>query len=108
MAHTYEELHKMTVAQLREIAQGMGDVDELHGFLTMHKHELLPALCRVLGIEAHEHHDAVGINKAKIKAQIRELKLKRAAALEAKDRAELKATRHKIKRLKRRIRRATV
>ncbi len=108
MAHTYEELHKMKVGQLREIAEGLGDVDELHGFLTMHKHELLPALCKVLGIEAHEHHEAVGIDKAGIKAQIRELKLKRAAALEAKDHAELKAMRHKIKRLKRKIRRATV
>jgi hypothetical protein len=108
MAYTYDELHKKTVAQLRKIAKEQGDHEELHGFLTMHKHELLPALCTVLGIEAHEHHDVIGLDKAKMKTQIRALKLKRDAALEARDYKELKETRHKIKRLKRKIRRATV
>jgi len=108
MAYTYEELHKKTVVQLRAIAEEQGEHDELHGFKTMHKHELLPALCGVLGIEAHEHHDVVGINKTGIKAQIRELRLKRDAALEANDAAAVKEIRQKIKRLKRKIRRATV
>jgi len=108
MAHTYDELHKMAVAQLRKVAEEQGDHDELHGYKTMHKQELLPALCTVLGIEAHEHHDVVGINKAAAKSQIHQLKLKRDAAIEAHDSAELKAIRHKIKRLKRKIRRATV
>lgn len=108
MAYTYEQLKKKTVAQLRKIAEDQGDHDELHGHLTMHKHELLPALCKVLGIEAHEHHDVIGVNKTKLKAQIRELKTKRDAALEAKDYDALKEARHKIKRLKRKIRRAMV
>ncbi|NIR42659.1 MAG: hypothetical protein GWN99_02105 [Gemmatimonadetes bacterium] len=108
MAYTYEELKKKPVSQLREIAEEQGDHEELHGHLTMHKHELLPALCKVLGIEAHEHHDVVGIDKSAIKAQIKALKTKRDAALEAKDYDALKEARHKIKRLKRKVRRATV
>ena len=107
MAHTYEELHKMTVAQLREVAKGL-DHEAVRGYTTMHKHELLPALCTAFGIEAHEHHEAIGIDKSVLKAQIRGLKVKRDAALEARDPAELKDIRRKIRRLKRKIRRATV
>ena len=107
MAHTYEELHKKTVAQLRTIAEGI-DHDAVHGFRTMHKYELLPALCEALGIEAHEHHEVVGIDKAAVKAKIRELKLKRDAALEAHDHAELKHIRRRIKGLKRKIHKATI
>ncbi len=107
MAYTYEELHKKTVAQLRKIAEEL-DREELRGYRTMHKFELLPALCKALGIEAHEHHEAIGINKTAIKAQIRELKQRRDAAAEAGDLDQLRQVRHKIKRLKRKIRRATV
>lgn len=107
MTYTYDELHKKTVAQLREIAEPI-EHDALHGFRTMHKHELLPALCTALGIEAHDHHEVVGLDKARLKAQIRDLKLRRDVALEARDRKEVQAIRHKIKRLKRKIRRATV
>ncbi len=97
----------MTVAQMREIAKGL-DHEAVRGYTTMHKHELLPALCTALGVEAHEHHEAVGINKTTLKAQMRELKVKRDGALEARDLAELKDIRHKMKRLRRKIRRATV
>ncbi len=97
MEHTYEELHKLTVAELRDIAQGI-EHEALQGYSTMHKEQLLPALCNALGIEAHVHHEVVGIDKAKVKARIRALKAQRDEALEAKDRV----------RLKRKIRRATV
>jgi hypothetical protein len=107
MAHTYEELHKMTVAQLREVAEGI-DHEAVRGFSTMHKDELLPALCTALDIEAHEHHKVIGIDKKKIKAQIRDLKTQRSAALEAGDHAELKKVRRRIRGLKRKIRKATV
>ncbi len=107
MAYTYEELHKKTVAQLRKIAEDLNR-DDLRGFMTMHKFELLPALCKVLGIEAHAHHEALGINKTAIKGQIRELKKLRDAAAEARDIDRLHQISHKIKRLKRKIRRATV
>ena len=107
MAHTYEELHGMTVAQLREVAEGV-EHDAVHGYSTMHKEELLPALCVALGIEAHDHHEVVGINKDKVKAQIKALKEQRAAFMEAKDSVQLKRVRKKIRRLKRKIRKATV
>lgn len=108
MAYTWEELHKKKVAELRQIAEELGEREELHGYKTMHKHELLPVLCKIMGIEAHEHHEVVGLDTAKIKARIRELKVKRDAALEARDYKALKEARHKIKRFKRKIRRATI
>ena len=98
----------MTVSKLRDIAEELGDVEALHGFRTMHKEELLPILCEALGIEAHEHHEVVGVNKARIKKQIRKLKVQRDAALEAGDHMELKAVRRKIHRLKHELRSHTV
>ena len=62
MAHSYEELHKMTVTQLRRIAEGI-EHDAVKGFSTMHKEKLLLAICVALGIEAHEHHQVVGIDR---------------------------------------------
>lgn len=107
MAHTYEELSRMTALQLREIAKDI-EHDALHGFSTMHKDKLLPALCTALGVEAHVHHDVVGIDKAKVKAEIRSLKAKRTEALEKKDRETLRMIRRRIHHLKRRIRKSTV
>ena len=64
MAYTYEQLSEMNVAQLRDIAKGI-DHEAVHGFSTMHKEKLIPALCTALGIEAHKHHTAAkGFNKA--------------------------------------------
>jgi len=107
MAYTYEQLHEMTVAQLREIAQGI-EHDAVKGFSTMHKEKLLPALCNALGIETHAHHIAVGINKSEIKTQIRKLKVDREVALKGKNYEQLKDVRHKIKLLKRKLRKAIV
>ena len=67
MAHTYEELKKQTVAQLRELAKG-SDHEAIHGYSTMHKEDLVLALCKAFGVETHEHHEVVGVDKAKIKA----------------------------------------
>ena len=107
MEHTFDELSKKTVAQLRDIADGL-DHDKVRGYKTLHKADLVKLLCGALGIDAHEHHEVVGVDKAKIKAQIQVLKEKRAAALEAHDAKQLKWTRLNIKRLKHKIRRATV
>jgi hypothetical protein len=109
MSYTYEELHKKTIADLREIAKGLGDENEaVKGYSQMNKELLLPALCKALGIEAHAHHEVVGLDKAVVKGRIRALKADRQAALEARDRAKLKAIRRRIHRLKRKIHAATV
>ena len=107
MSHTYEELSAMTVAQLRDLAHEM-EGEEVQGYSTMHKEELLPKLCQALGIEAHVHHEVVGIDKGAVKAKIAELKQERARALSEGDSRRLKISRRRIRRLKRKIRRATV
>lgn len=107
MAYTYEQLHEMTVVQLREIAQGI-EHEAVKGFSTMHKEKLLPALCHALGIEAHVHHHVVGLNKAAIKVEIRKLKVQRGAAITAKDPAALREVRTKIRELKKKLRKAMV
>ena len=81
MAHTYEELKKKTVAELRELASSLQH-EAVQGYTQLNKEHLLPALCKALGIEAHEHHAAVDAQKNLIKAQMREL---RAAAEEARE-----------------------
>jgi len=108
MAHTYEELKKQTVAHLRDLAESLGDHNELHGFRTMHKEELLPHLCHALGIEDHEHHEVVGIDKQAIKGEIQVLKEARDTALEAHDLDDYRAAIKKIRKLKRTLRRAMV
>ena len=107
MAHTYEELSAMTVAHLREIAQGI-DHEAVKGFSTMHKEKLIPAICLALGIEAHKHHQVVGVNKTAVKSQIRALKQQRAEALAGKNRDEYRRILHEIHALKNKLRRATV
>jgi len=97
----------MTVAQLREVAADI-EHDAVHGYTTMHKEDLLKALCTALGIETHVHHDVVGIDKSTIKARIRELKVDRDKALDSGDGKELKRIRRQIHRLKRKIHKATV
>ena len=106
MAHTIEELKHKTVADLREMAKGI-EHDAVQGYTQMNKEHLIVALARALGIQ-HEHHDVVGVDKASIKARIRELKTKREAALAAHDHAQLKIVRRNIHRLKRQIHKATV
>jgi hypothetical protein len=109
MAHTYEELHKKTVAELRDIAKDL-DHEAVKGFTQMNKEHLLPAICEALNIkvEKHHHHEAEGIDKRKIKDELKELRVARQKAIEAGDRAELKAIRRKYHRLNHRIRAATV
>jgi hypothetical protein len=103
---TYEQLRHKTVAELRDMAKGIQH-DAVQGYTQMNKEHLLVALSNALGIQ-HEHHSVVGVDKSSIKARIRELKVQRASALEAHDRAQLKVVRRTIHRLKRRIHKATV
>jgi DNA-binding IclR family transcriptional regulator len=103
MPYTYEQLKSKTVAELRDIAKELSS-DAVQGYSQLNKEHLLPALCNALHIEMHEHHDALGINKAGIKAKIRTLKHERDHALETHDHAVLKSLRRQIHHLNRQIR----
>jgi hypothetical protein len=106
MAYTIEELKHKTLADLREIAKGI-EHDAVQGYTQLNKPHLIVALAKALGIQ-HEHHEVVGVDKAGIKARIRQLKTQRESALAAHDHAQLKVVRRTIHRLKRRIHKATV
>src|ERR671913_370294 len=103
MAHTYENLKGKTIAELRDIAKDVSH-DAVQGYSQMNKEHLLPALCQALGIDTHEHHTVVGIDKAGIKMKIRELKRQRDAAIEGADHTQLKGIRRQIHRLNHQIR----
>ena len=107
MPHTYEELKHKTVAELRDIAKDI-DHEAVKGATQMNKDHLLKGLCTALGIEMHEHHEVVGIDKAAIKVKIRALRKKRDEILAAKERKELGGVLRQIHALKRTLRRATV
>ncbi len=104
MAYTYHELKGKTVQELRDIAKTVEQHDAVQGYSQMNKDHLLPALCKALGIDTHEHHAVVGIDKPAIKAGMRDLKEKRAAALQSGDADLLKSVRRQIHRLNRQIR----
>jgi hypothetical protein len=104
--YTYEQLRHKTVADLREIAKGI-EHEAVQGYTQLNKEHLVVAISRALGIQ-HEHHDVVGVDKAAIKVQIKELKKKREEALSTHDHVQLKVVRRTIHRLKRRIHKATV
>ncbi|MGH9970186.1 MAG: Rho termination factor N-terminal domain-containing protein [Pyrinomonadaceae bacterium] len=106
MNYTFEQLKHKTVVELREIAKGI-EHEAVQGYTQLNKEHLIVAISKALGIQ-HEHHDVVGVDKAAIKARIRELKKKREEALSAHDHAQLKVVRRTIHRLKREIHKATV
>jgi len=103
MAYTYEQLSKMTVIELRKIADGI-DHEAVHGHITMHKEKLVPALCKALGIEGHVHHQAKIAGKSSMKLEIRSLKKKRSEAIASKDYAQLHEIRRHIHDLKVKLR----
>ncbi len=103
MAYTYHELKGKTVQELRDIAKDVQH-DAVQGYSQLNKEHLLPALCRALGVDIHEHHEVKGIDKTAIKAKMRELREERSAALEAHDANRLKVARRKLHRLNRQIR----
>lgn len=104
MAMTYEELHKKTVAELRDIAKGI-DHEAVQGYTQMNKEHLLPAVCKALGIDTHAHHHVVdGFDKDGTKARMRALRAERDKALEAHDSAKLKQVRRQLHTLNHRLR----
>jgi hypothetical protein len=99
----FQELQKTRVADLRELMKE--HLPEVTGVIGLKKEELVDQLAEKLGIEKPHKHVAAGLGKRAIKAEIKELKVKRQAALEARDSDELKKYRRKIHRRKRRLRR---
>lgn len=104
MAYTYHELKEKTIQELRDIAKDVENQEAVKGFSQLNKEHLLPALCKALGIDTHEHHAVTGIDKPAVKAKMRELKAKRDAAIESHDRVLLKSVRRQLHRLNRQIR----
>jgi len=105
MAHTYEELKKKTVAELREIAAGIND-EAVQGFSQLNKEHLLVAMCKALKIDTHASHAADMSNKKEIKKKIQELKSKRNEATAAHDHKALKNVRRRIHFMKRELHKA--
>ena len=103
MANTYQELRHKTVAELREMAKGLQQ-EAIQGYSQMNKERLLPALCRALKIDMTEHYIVRGIDKAAIKAKLRQLKSERDRALNTQDRPSLKNIRRQMHALKHQIR----
>jgi hypothetical protein len=107
MTYHFDELKHTKIADLRGIAAGV-DHPALQGYTQFRKEQLLDALVAALGIEKHEHHEVKGLDKGKVKAQIRQLKAQRDEAEKAHDHDKLKQVRQRIRGLKRAIRKATV
>jgi hypothetical protein len=107
MEHTYEDLHKKTVAELREMAKEI-DHEAVKGYTQMNKDHLLPAICTALGIKVDKHHrhEAAGIDRKKIKDTLKQLRAEKQKAVDAGDHAQLKAIRRRYHNLNRRIRAA--
>jgi protein-arginine kinase activator protein McsA len=95
-------LEKMTTTDLREIAKGLEGISGVHG---MKKDELIDALRKSKGIVVETVKKA-STSIRTLKKQIRSMKAKRSAAIEAKDRKLATICRRKISRLKKKTRRA--
>lgn len=107
MSYSYKELKHKRMADLRQVASGI-EHDAVKGYTQLNKQQLLDALCAALNIDKHEHHDVVGLDKPKVKMEIRALKKKRDEAVKANNHSGLKSVRREIHRLKRTIRKALV
>jgi hypothetical protein len=99
----YHDLQKTRVGDLRDMMKE--HLPQVTGVVALKKEELVDMLAEELGIEKPHKHVAAGLGKRAIKAEIRQLKKKRQAALEASDSAELSKYRRLIHRRKRKLRR---
>jgi hypothetical protein len=108
MSHTFEELKKKTVAELREIAAGVQH-EAVAGYSQLNKEHLLVALCKALNIDMLVHHKvAQGDAKLKLKTKINDLKKARAEAIASGKADVLKRVRRRIHFMKRSLRKAAV
>jgi protein-arginine kinase activator protein McsA len=107
MEYTFNDLKHMNVSQLRDIAKEI-DHEAVQGYTQLNKDHLLEAICNALHIDMHVHHEVVGIDKTKIKKQIKELKKQREEILAGEDKSKLPQLRDEVKKLKNQLRAATV
>lgn len=107
MAHTFGELKKKNVSELREIAKDI-EHEAVQGYTQLNKDHLLEAICKALNIDMHVHHEVVGVDKTKIKAEIKQVKKTRDEAIAAKKPDDIIKARRKIRFLKKQLRKATV
>ena len=105
--HTYEELKHLNITELRELAAGI-EHEAVQGYTQLNKDHLIPALCTALAIEMHEHHEVVGLDKARVKAEIRQFKQQRDEALTGGDKAAYKRALRAIHRRKHELRKSMV
>jgi DNA polymerase/3'-5' exonuclease PolX len=105
MAHTYEELKKKTIAELREIAKDIQH-EAVQGYTQLNKEHLLPALCKALGIDSHAHHAAAIAEKAAVKAKMRDLNAAKVTALESGDHERVRQIRRQYHHLNHSLRTA--
>ena len=108
---TTEDLERLTITKLREIALEM---EEIKGVYGMSKEELIKAIREARGedpvvIEKKPAAKklAVAVPKAELKHQVKELKKLREESLAGKDRLQVARYRKRIKKLKRMLRRAS-
>jgi hypothetical protein len=93
-------IDKMTVKELREVALEIPEITGVHG---MNKAELLAAIKEAKGIEETSV-KKTSASVADVKHQIKELKVKKAAAHDEKDSKMVKIYRRRISRLKKKAR----
>jgi hypothetical protein len=93
-------LDKMTVKELREMAKEIPDIVGVHG---MNKGDLLVAIKEVRGITDAPTKKSSGSIR-EIKGKIKAFKVKRVAALEAKDAKTANIFKRRISRLKKKSR----
>jgi len=107
MGYTLEDLKKMRVVELREVAAGL-DHEAVIGYTQLNKEHLFKAVCKALGVDTHQHHVVKDVHKSVYKSRIKELKEKKNAALTAHDKAALHDTLKHLRRLKRTLRKIAV
>ncbi len=95
-------IEKMTAKELREAAMELPEIAGAHG---MNKAELVSAIKKAKGIE-DDNSKSKDASIREVKVKIKELKIKREAALKGEDAKTATMLRRRISRLKRKTRSA--
>jgi hypothetical protein len=100
---TFHELKEKNVHELREIAKGIQH-EAVQGYTQLNKEHLLAAIAKALNVATHEHHAIGGFDKSGLKAQMRELKKQRDAALASGDTDQIHSIRRRLHKLNHQVR----